>query len=491
MLTDKEQEEIRRKLLGLEEEPPAAAWQKIAADIKPPRKPRPFWWFVSGALLLTLSAGLYFVKFNTEQSETIVLNETEVANQPTINQTKATPEKQAQTERSIPATPETSSAQTIKEKNISNQPETESINPKETGNQSELPNETIKYKTPGKTRATGKVRLPVILENEKPKPNYNPASEKYKIGEETIAKAEEILEENQQAETISKSINHLSISELASIATGLKARKALQIPDSVSITPEADSLLKTVIVKLPDSTKTTGNKEWYVGVHVASRYAFRNFTPTATDDVYITKLSNYKKLDPNRLGYEFAINAGKQLKPQLYLEASMNLIQLREKLTYAFTDGKVDTLIKSRIGNDAYQVTPVYIENQRQLESAYTYGGLRIGLNYYFMQNSRSRLNLSVAGGANLLLKGRTKEFINGELQNTIVFPDENNPLEQTNYNLLLGAGYNTMLHPDYELTLMPNLNYFLGSTFSKREPFGLKPYTIGVSVQLKRRFMK
>ena len=87
----------------------------------------------------------------------------------------------------------------------------------------------------------------------------------------------------------------------------------------------------------------------------------------------------------------------------------------------------------------------------------------------------------------NLLVRGRTSEYRNGEWIETVEFPDKDNLLEQSNYNLLVGVGYNVVLHPKYELTVMPALNYFLGSTFKEREPFGLRPYTLGVNLQVKR----
>jgi hypothetical protein len=91
-------------------------------------------------------------------------------------------------------------------------------------------------------------------------------------------------------------------------------------------------------------------------------------------------------------------------------------------------------------------------------------------------------------GGVNLLVKGRTQEIIDGQESKTVYFPSKENILEQSNYNLLVGAGYSMRVREKYELMLMPTLNYFLGSTFKTREPFGLQPYSLGIHVQLKRR---
>ncbi|MEJ8756906.1 hypothetical protein WG947_07870 [Pontibacter sp. H259] len=559
MLTDKEQEEIRRKLLGLEEEPPAAAWQKIAADIKPPRKPRPVWWWFAGALVLSiLSVGLYYYKLKPAQPQTAVLNQTEEAQQPTIAGSTTATEKQAEvesqkigttitdptqqtqtaeaetesietetinpdTEKPTATRPITSSGNTSRkillpiagEKPKRNSTKAETTTSKETiANAKAQSGKTLQTEPiPGTStatdsitqeqRQTGKTHIPLIAGTAKPK---NKLTGKYssekRVPTETIVAAQPkstvktvAAEQEKQAnaQTQIEGTNTKGNDEtlLAAKEAQLPESSNLTVPDSVSITSEADSLLKKLASVQIDSAKHKKQREWYVGMHVASRYAFRQFTPTATDNVYITKLNNYEPLDPNRLGYEVAFNAGKQLKQNLYLETSISLMQLREDVSYAFTNGKVDTLLKSRTADGSYHATPVYVQNQRQLKSAYTYGGLRVGVNYYFLQNSRKRLNLTLAGGANLLLKGQTTEYINGIQTSNVFFPSADSPLEQTNYNLLAGIGYNITLPKNYELTLMPNLNYFLGSTFSNREPFGLKPYTLGLSVQVKKRFIQ
>ncbi|MBD0260912.1 MAG: hypothetical protein ICV83_34770, partial [Cytophagales bacterium] len=68
MLTEKELEEIRRKLLELGEEPPADGWQSIRARINPRRRRRLRWWLLPLGLLLTTGAGWLLVKVaNREQ----------------------------------------------------------------------------------------------------------------------------------------------------------------------------------------------------------------------------------------------------------------------------------------------------------------------------------------------------------------------------------------------------------------------------------------
>ncbi|MER2998478.1 hypothetical protein [Pontibacter populi] len=493
MLTDKEKEEIRRKLLALEEEPPVNGWNKIAAEIKPPRKPRPFWWLAGAALLLLLgSLGIYKLldknnrpaivtsenleaKQEENKPEPIVADlETGNSNSATKHGTKPEASKNAETKQS--------ETENYSYKN-SDQADNEKLTEQERGSSRE------KVTGPANPVQTRKPIIPIVVGAEKPKNKYNRKTVNQESGKAAAEPSITIVPANpeHQPETIVADNESNTEDFLNARMPVLLQINGFMLPDSMHVALLPDSVVKAVTVA--DTGKVQESKEWYIGVTFAPRYAFRSFTPTAADDVYITKLNNYKKLDPKRMGYEFGLNVGKKISPKLYLESALSLMQLQENVSYAFTNGKVDTLLKSRTKDGSYQAIPVYIEGSRQLESTFTYGGLRVGLNYYFLESSRSRYNLTFAGGANLLLKGRTREYLNGELKETSSFPSEENVLEQTNYNLLIGAGYNLTIRNKYELTLMPSLNYFLGSTFSKREPFGLKPYTLGVSVQLKRRF--
>ncbi|EMR02396.1 hypothetical protein ADICEAN_02493 [Cesiribacter andamanensis AMV16] len=189
------------------------------------------------------------------------------------------------------------------------------------------------------------------------------------------------------------------------------------------------------------------------------------------------------------MGYAVGASVGRALGSRLQLEGSLSLLKLRENVAYTYTDGTVTTLERSLNSQGQLEARPVYATQQRQLVSAYTYGSLQLGTTYFFWQGARRRFHLSAGAGANLLLRGRTELYQNGAWVQTLRFPSADNLLEQSNYDLMLGAGYNQMLFGSYELSLMPTLNYYLGSTYQAREPFGLRSYTLGIKLQLRRRF--
>jgi hypothetical protein len=188
------------------------------------------------------------------------------------------------------------------------------------------------------------------------------------------------------------------------------------------------------------------------------------------------------------MGYEIGLSVDRSVTHRLALRTSLAYTRLNENLSYAYTTGRVDTVLRSLTGDGEILVNPVLQTGERQLISSYAYAGWRAGATWYFAQRGRRRYHLSLDGGVNLLVKGRTKTLLNGERQETAYFPSRNNPLEQTNYNLQAGIGCSFLAGRGYEFTVMPALNYFLGSTFRGREPFGLRPYSLGVHLQLSRR---
>ena len=89
-------------------------------------------------------------------------------------------------------------------------------------------------------------------------------------------------------------------------------------------------------------------------------------------------------------------------------------MQLKENVTYTLTRGVIDTVTVKQATNGEVVVASRFITEEQQWVSSYAYGGLRIGATYYFLETHARRLNVTLAGGANLLIKGTTKQYSNG-----------------------------------------------------------------------------
>ncbi|KAA3440285.1 PorT family protein [Rufibacter hautae] len=484
MLTDKEQEEIRRKMLGLEEEPPVGSWSKIAAEIRPPKKRRPLgWFFLAALLLLVVPGGVYYIMENKPETQL-----TQVAQQeqpkPQIeaeipkSARKQTPSSTKSEARSSSVAPESRTASRTDEPVLRQITQNE---PKTPGGE-----------TQNVKRSRRRVSIPVpvpagkilVLVNPKDSIPQDTRSTR-EARNSSIAKDVRLVVKDSVKSSETAPVEGQAQVTVDTASTGVMVADSLQEP----VTVDKQEVPKTDSSATAEEKKVKPGKPWFLGFTVAPRYAFRSFKPEAADEVYISKVASRKGLDTERMGYEFGLNFGKMLKRNLYLETSLSLMKLRENVSYSYSSGQIDSVVASTSPDGTQVLRPYYAVDERQLKSSFAYGGLRVGLTYFFLEKPRSRFNLSVAGGMNLLVKGRTQEFINGEWKETITFPSKENLLEQSNYNLLIGAGYNFMLFNKVEVMFMPSLNYFLGSTFKAREPFGLRPYTLGFNLQIRKRF--
>ncbi|MDO1450069.1 hypothetical protein Q0590_27560 [Rhodocytophaga aerolata] len=550
MLNDKELENIRRKMLELDEEPPVKAWAAIQAEIKPRHRWRFFWW-LSSALLILSAISVYFF---WDKLPIHTAAPSASAHVPSLAQTPKPIEKQdhsthstqkdqpalsiSEPEHLLPSAETKPNAEGIKpdlekaaspinrisKNNLLSQPNikapiTKGITLKEdsillieanTGKIASMPGNPDK-----KTKPEFQPKHKEKLENNS-LPGHNLMQGKSTKPDIEIANTE-VTTKKQQTNSdktgpSSFSENTLSIKppsqEKLNTPADLEQDRSAEFtntdpttsplvetpvgipaPDTASVVLEPDtaSQAKETIIVTPPGSK--GSKEWTVGLFFSPRYSFRIVTPSSSDDIYIENLTTRPKSGSERMGYELGISVSKAITNRLYLESSLAFMQLKENVAYSYTTGKVDTLLrKGSSDGQQIQLTAVYASGNRQLVSSYAYGGWRLGATYYFWQNHRRRFNITMNGGINLLVKGQTTEVINGQESKTINFPSKENILEQTNYNLLIGAGYSLQVMEKYELMFMPTLNYFLGSTFKAREPFGLQPYSLGIHVQVKRR---
>ncbi|MEJ8801981.1 hypothetical protein [Pontibacter sp. H249] len=479
MLTDKELEEIRRKMLELEEEPPLAGWQRVQAEVQPKNNRRPFWWLLS--LLVLLTAGLAITQLTPTEQKDDTAGSIEIGSvAPDATEDKYTPKDQKT--RSVPAP-----VPVIAEKSKTKQVQESII----ASSGPVLQKQPVSIADEPLVVISGKV-IPAA-----PETALLPATPVTLIMLTDSAKRAkpELLNRvpvqivhgvtGKERETISAEESTVAEARAGdeSLVSDEKEQPKSILADTAAHKPVKEKR------KAPQQPVVHSKNEWTAGIYVAPRYAFRKFVPNTTDDIMITGIRSANQLDPERMGYEFGATYSRVLVPGLFLEGGLSWLQLKENVTYTLTKGVIDTLTVRQSGNGQVVVESRLLSEERKLVSSYAYGGIRLGATYYFLQTQSRRLNLTVAGGANLLVKGTTRQFVNGEWIETVVFPSKENILEQSNYNLQLGVGYNVSVLGNYELSLMPTMSYFLGSTFKEREPLGLKPYSLGVNVQLKRRF--
>ncbi len=468
MLTDKEQEEIRRKMQELDAEPPAMGWRKIDAELRPRRRWRWLFWLLPAVVSVGVGSAVLLL---VEPTATDGPQGNKLTNRP-LEALSNPKQPETTTQAALSKAPKETSVSINKPVPLANPKAGKaSLKPAKNLGSSPAGNRQIKTsKSSFKQLSISKERILLTKRIARSEPTKKSPETETTNSQNRLAN-----------ETPAQSLGYLYGK---GITPSYIQAKSPQLHFSPLPLAEPNEII-------PVKQRQKTPPEWTVGVFFTPRYAFRKFIPSVSDEILITRLNNKNQSNTQRLGYELGIEVSKAIAPNVYIESAIAWMQLQENVSYAYATDKIDTVIRTVSGNNQLQVTPVYQTNERMLVSSYAYGNWRLGASYYFWQNARRRFSVTLSGGVNLLVKGKTHQYINGVLDETVVFPSRNNLLEQTNYNLSFGLGYNIASGRAYELKVMPTFNYFLGSTFQSREPFGLKPYSLGIHLQIKRRFVK
>ena len=436
MLSDKELEIIRQKIAQLEVEPPATAWNNIKAEIKP--KPfREFWWFAGALFLLGFFIFLNFWKQQNQKAASVPIPVSE--NKPQTNpKTLGLPPR--------PAKP------VITRKNLKNKALT--FLPK-------LPlNQPLSF-----TTQPGKLALKSFSSRKGEKPKHSSvaeATDSAKLtenrnpSEQVFADSPTTNAENAHSATTNQAVAVDSVNSLKQLP--------LSKPDSATVQPTITPANKSQKEKKED---------WLLGFFVAPTYAFRSVVSDAPDTLFAAHVKNRNTVSSERFGLELGLQITQPITPQLHWEAAISWLKLKENFTYRSNSSIFDSL-----------------QNTRQFVSTYQYGRAQVGLTYYFQERLKSKFNVTVAGGANWLLAGKTYPYYNGQLQDSSG-STHRSLLAKANYNVSVGLGFSKPLGSLFECRLMPTFTYYLGSVYQRQEPFRLRPYTFGLQLTFKRRFSR
>ncbi|RDC66206.1 porin family protein [Adhaeribacter pallidiroseus] len=437
MLTDKELEIIRRKMAQLEMEPPATAWDDIKTEIKPRKQFRAYWWVGGSLLVLGL---LLFLNFSKQQNQQLAGKPIQVG------------EHNNQANLKTSGRPLQLAKPVITRKNLKNNPLTWPLAP--------ALNPPLNF-----TRKPNKSTARAINQR-------TVKSEKYQALP-GVSKATRVTEKTRSTEQVI--INFTTQNSEDSVYTtkeqAVAADSATKLQQAVR--SKSDSAGVKPLVTSPNKSQKEKKEDWLLGFLVAPNYAFRSVVSHAPDSLFATYLKNRHHGSAERFGLELGLLVSKPITTPLHWEATIAWLKLKENFTYQ---------------NDS----PVFnsLQNTRQLVSTYHYGRTQVGLTYYFRERSKSKFNVTVAGGANWLLTGKTYQSYNGQWQDSSE-STRRNLLAPANYHVAVGLGFSKPLGSLFEGRLMPTFTYYLGSIYRKQEPFRLRPYTFGLQLTFKRRFSR
>lgn len=228
----------------------------------------------------------------------------------------------------------------------------------------------------------------------------------------------------------------------------------------------------------PKEEKEEKINSWRLSFSFSPQYIFKSLIPVQNDEVLITGLNNTNANYPERIGYYITVGAGKFVSKSFLVEGHLTFYRVGDHLSYNYATGALDTLIKT-YHNGYIDVTPVYKITTREISNRTNFGGLKLDATWFFLDNGSRKFNITGSAGVNHLLMINQKEKING-----IWTEIDDDSIEKTNYNFIVGAGYNLKMKKGIEFMVMPHLNYYLKS-YSIQQPFILRQHAYGIQVSL------
>lgn len=227
--------------------------------------------------------------------------------------------------------------------------------------------------------------------------------------------------------------------------------------------------------------KKTQSSIWRLTAAIAPQFAYRALSPIKNDEVLVTRVSTSSRY-PEHAGLGLAIGAGKQVTRYTYFDGQLTYTQIRQSIGFSYTTGKIDTLLAVQGQQGQVRVVPVYEVADREQKSLLRYAGIRLTATHYFWLKGKRRFNISAGAGLNRVLSDKFKEKINGTWT-------ESNHLSQKKINahFVLAAGYNVSFGSGWEIMLNPTFTFYGKKTETNKQPFQQTHRSYGLNIMLSK----
>lgn len=244
--------------------------------------------------------------------------------------------------------------------------------------------------------------------------------------------------------------------------------------------------VKTVVVtdsaiSVKSAEKSYDQLPWRATFSITPQYMTKTVKPLPNDEVLMFA-TDAKSFYREHIGVAAGIGIGKAITQDFYLDAQLSFQKSSQSISYSYSNGKVDTLMATRLADGTILVSPVYELNTTEISADYTYSGLRLTATYYFWATPRGRFNLTAGGGINYLISSDIREKSNGQW---VTVTDDY--LNKTNYSLSISGGYNIKLGQGWELLINPILTYYPARERIRDLPFDFHQKSYGLNLMLSK----
>ncbi len=227
-----------------------------------------------------------------------------------------------------------------------------------------------------------------------------------------------------------------------------------------------------------------GLTKWSVDAYIMPRFSFRRVEAGLENEMQVRSLENQNRFSADRIGYEAGARLVRTISNRFELNVGLHFASINEELVYKVDHSTPVGLTQSTNQDGSMMLTPVFASGTVQQKSSFYYGGLNLGTSLYLANTDRIRLSGGL--GANWLMRGYTARVHNGVPMADFAFPEANEPFQQINMHLYTGIAYIQPVSDRISVMVEPTLNFFLFSTYAKREPISVTPTTLGLNLMLR-----
>ena len=233
-----------------------------------------------------------------------------------------------------------------------------------------------------------------------------------------------------------------------------------------------------------DSTSEEKNKDqkkrWSVAVYVAPQYAYRRVEANPNGELHVLSLHNKNKHFPERFGYETGVRTALPVSERLEIEGALTFSVHNERAAVTATTVSADSMVVQQSA-DKIVINAYTREQLHEYKCRYYFGGLYGGGNYTVLKRQQSKWQLTAGAGLNYLFDGKViNESANGNVASY------SKDLRKLNGYISAGLRYTHAVSPNVELQLGPSVQYYLNSVMPDQELISLKPFTVGLQAGLR-----
>jgi hypothetical protein len=228
----------------------------------------------------------------------------------------------------------------------------------------------------------------------------------------------------------------------------------------------------------------SGLSKWAIDAYLMPRFSFRRVEAGLENEMQVRSLENQNRFSGDRIGIEAGARLVRTITKRFELNIGLHFASINEELVYKVDHSTPVGLTQSYNQDGSMLLTPVFASGTVQQKSSFYYGGLNLGTSLYLANTNRIRLSGGL--GANWLMRGYTARVHNGAPMADFSFPEANEPFQQINMHLYTGLAYIQPVSDRISVMVEPTLNFFLFSTYAKREPVSVTPTTLGLNLMLR-----